>query len=510
MICSGIIHKGPANATTVGLFRQGRLKIQSSRVFYMGFRYYGQEYHLGAKLFPFGTKDQGVSNIRCYGTKCPDWSCKDGYGRVTSRSLEEARLLPNPSRTTINICRWIGNSACADAKCAQYNVALLTNECGDTIPRYHGYRDKTNWHTVRRHLKKGPKCDNSLFEPDSGPCAEPDFVQWSNQKLSCKGLHRPQSRGGKRQYRVKLKGLAHFLSPARPYASRSMFFRSDRHWPYQLFRYYRLRNPHCVFTGVSSDRIDRHNILGTLPIEAETEHLVPLSLHTRFIEVANTGWLRGSRRGSRATRAPPVDSAALKNLYYGANTLRAGLSRVARFSPNLRSPVDRVWEAFGSTTNRENMVMTQRQINAQKQTVFDIQRRCSESQWHRWLRLLIEGDRTITQELLGNLRMVLSVFRYHQIGDVAKRTERTRDMIRDQYKLIGREHRSLRHLADHWSEFYDDYVTEIEEQSRDYLIDRINMTRDALRGLLSRHHVAVRRALNLLEDDVKSGVLLPR
>ncbi|EEP78304.1 predicted protein [Uncinocarpus reesii 1704] len=330
--------------------------------------------------------------------------------------------------------------------CRRANIVLPTNfGYGSTSPRWASTVD--NWFGF-----KGCSTRNCAV-----PSREPAFER----------LKETVRLKNRRHYNVNLLNMPEFSTASRPYPSRGSLFSSERHWEYQLFRYHRLGNLHCRFTSVISDPVDYHNSQFIVPKEAESEHLIPLSLHVRFIEAANRGWLRGNRTGARATRAPPVDSVILRTLYFNGNTLHFDLKPVTRFSSNFRSPAERVWEAYGSNTNRETIVLAERDINTAKMTVFGLQNSCGDGK-----HLPFSDDRVSMLDIPN-------------------------------YELIGRRIPELRYLEDHWDEFYDDYMTEIEDYNRKYLNDRIAMIRDAIHGLSNRCAAMVRRSLNLLEDDIQ-------
>ena len=134
--------------------------------------------------------------------------------------------------------------------------------------------------------------------------------------------------------------------------------------------------------------------------------LSKLSIHQRFIQTANTGRLPSGG----LTRTAAIATPFFQNTYLVDNALPAGLPPVTQGGPDLRNPSTRVYEAFGSNTNRADLMLTDRQINGAKGQLFILNSPITTPRFRGLVQRGTGGDDTATEQFLQELRTVSSTF----------------------------------------------------------------------------------------------------
>lgn len=125
-----------------------------------------------------------------------------------------------------------------------------------------------------------------------------------------------------------------------------------------------------------------------------------------FLDDANHGRLNSAPLRSAYA---PLDSQYLSNVFLNVNALPAGLRRISPTSPDIRRPVDRVFEALGSNTNRYNMMLVARDINSVKGAIFGRKQPMGTDKWNTMVKdLKTTGNQVSLNRLLSIIRTVRS------------------------------------------------------------------------------------------------------
>lgn len=140
-----------------------------------------------------------------------------------------------------------------------------------------------------------------------------------------------------------------------------------------------------------------------------------LGIGARFIRDAGEGQLKS---GNRSTYR--IHPSHILNTFIRENRLPARLPPVTPRSRSIRNPMQRVFEAFGSNSNRHVLIPTKVQLNEAKGNLFALK----PPYRMRQIKKLAESSRnddTAIRELMQNLRLVRKMF--HQIFEVLNKTE---------------------------------------------------------------------------------------
>ncbi|KAH6707805.1 hypothetical protein BKA61DRAFT_739097 [Leptodontidium sp. MPI-SDFR-AT-0119] len=401
----------------------------------------------------------------CYGG-----SCTDAEESVSTR-VEEACTIFNPSRkyccpkpALLCDCTWRGSQPdCPDAKCKSDEVAIDLNPQGSGILACSWSPKKTDCSKVRSGPQAALTCDMSICDADPALCGDTasiglmtkrDFFTLDNGLSIAEPLYtddlEPEDEGDeysilekrkKRSVTFELLGRAAIIVFARPHPSRSQLFASALRLRTVIRRFFHLEHTQCDGTAITGVDLPTPNQASTLPRTGETEHPIDLSIHKRFVRCAE----RGILPDCSATENPGLGAAFFADQYLAENMLRQGLPLVTPNSAQYRSAYMRVWEAFGSTTNAAQFVLTDRDINGPKGRVMN----------------------------LG----AIGVFKYLQNTDVAARFQNTRDLIRERLEIIEAELPGATGLVALWDECFEAILREIKRTAQEWLLARVNQAR---------------------------------
>ncbi|KAK2742839.1 hypothetical protein FQN57_005130 [Myotisia sp. PD_48] len=432
-----------------------------------------------------------------------DTACPSGEEEVTykyeSQPCPGKRRYCCPKPAMLHDCHWVGTLFdCPDAKCAPDEVTLATSERGKAYGKCSWGRKRANCCKVKIQPPEPLVCDISICDIDPTACTPPFIFDLKIRDVESHTYHRLEKRGNSRGFNFFLAGLlAEFTMYSRNYPSRSNLFTTRAGLRDVLRRYFRLGLRDCNSGNVVGDKIAD---VKKLPPNAETEHLVPLSMHKQFITSANTGFV-----GTRVLKTLPISSAFFQNKYLKDDILPAGLPRVnpelPSRSPDLRAPVDRVFEALGSNTNRRNLVLTSRDINAIKGRIFKFEDPMSPERFHGLVTDTMRGENGTAEEILQVLRTTVAVFQYHQNSEIQERFQRTVNLVTDQLTIIETHTEGGTGLAAAWEEVVDTTLTVVEETTQTWVQERVDETLDAISNSdkrfpkLSKHLKEIKRQI---------------
>lgn len=161
-------------------------------------------------------------------------------------------------------------------------------------------------------------------------------------------------------------------------------------------------------------------------------------------------------------------------------------------------------EAFGSTTNRNNFVLAERQINAAKGSIFGLEGPISVANFAQLSTRGAGIDDDAAEEALQEIRAVISVFRYLNDPLITTRYNNVAASLRAQLVIIEANTAGGTGLAAHFDEFWPDYQRQIEIFSQVWVQDRINQMRQIYNqiGPTPRNRLQVFAALLQLESQI--------
>lgn len=147
-----------------------------------------------------------------------------------------------------------------------------------------------------------------------------------------------------------------------------------------------------------------HILLSTIPTNSDDSQLVFLA---RFAQTANWGHLPRPRprdAEERGPDGPPTRNPAIPDRFWqevwNNRSLPAGLPLVTPTSPDIRVPVTRVYERFGSTTNPNNFLFLRDAVNGVKGRIEIFVAPMAESRFRNFVNIALSGrsgaDRNVT------------------------------------------------------------------------------------------------------------------
>ncbi|XMA20475.1 hypothetical protein WAI453_013266 [Rhynchosporium graminicola] len=300
----------------------------------------------------------------------------------------------------------------------------------------------------------------------------------------------------------ELLGRAAIIVFARPHPSRAQLFASALRLRTVIRQFFHLEHTQCDDTAITGVDLPTPNQASTLPRTGETEHPIDLSIHKRFVRCAE----RGILHDGSATENSGLGAAFFADQYLAENMLRQGLPLVTPNSAQYRSTYMRVWEAFGSTTNAAQFVLTDKEINGPKGRVMNLGVVTGIPQFEIWVNQGTAGNGTATESFLQSLRTAIGVFKYLQNTDVAARFQNTRDLIREQLEIIEAELPGATGLVALWDECFEAILREIERTAQEWLLARVNQARQIYTqvGPTPRNRASVFTTLTSLERQIMS------
>ncbi|KAK3177854.1 hypothetical protein K4F52_009406 [Lecanicillium sp. MT-2017a] len=255
-------------------------------------------------------------------------------------------------------------------------------------------------------------------------------------------------------------------------------------------RWWTMRSRRCPNAMVSAESLESDT---SVPEGAQVEHTLPLVAIARFTSVANHGrqWAprpAGSpdhpERGGqitpqgRLTETPAVGNQEFwENVWNNAQGLPANLPAVTDSSPDLRRPVDRLYEATGSNTNARHFTLLAGPVNAIKGRLEIFNRPMAIANFRRYVRSAVDSDTedpdADIQRFMAPLRETRGVFQYLQADDVVTRLDATASSILSQLQIIELNIADAEGLSAHWNEFYPYYFSQVSEFARTWGSDQV-------------------------------------
>lgn len=135
-------------------------------------------------------------------------------------------------------------------------------------------------------------------------------------------------------------------------------------------------------------------------------------MHARFIESANQGRLPSGHD----TITPAIPNSFFETTYR-ESSLGTNLPPVRPGGPNFPIPYQRVFEAFGSNTNRNDLLLTEDQLNGAKGQFFILDVPIPTRRFRRLVTTGAGGDDTAVQGFLEELRVVSVALHFQYIAD---------------------------------------------------------------------------------------------
>ncbi|RWA12800.1 hypothetical protein EKO27_g2300 [Xylaria grammica] len=435
----------------------------------------------GYKVFCCDAGDWKDIMSSCYWSECGH-DCKGNEDEV-STTVKGCSIIKGRKKyccarpAPLYDCRWVGSYPdCPNAKCAPDEVAIELSTYGNSwVSRCSWGRQLTDCCKVRSLPPRPLICQENLCDIDPGLCAISDDDAFGSSPFGKRSQPEQTSpierRGGKRPFWYHLVGLAAASKMySRAYPSRGALFATAAGLRDVIRRFWQMRDGvRCNDTSVRGAPVDVNN----LPVDGETEHPIDLQVIVPFIETANRGYLPLGRR----TRTRPIPSPWWLNVWADPQGLPARLMRVSPRSPDIRSPADRVMEAFGSNTNRRNFILTQRQINAAKGAIFGLGAPISTQNFGNLAQAGAGGDGASEQRAMQEIRTVIAVFSYANDADVAMRIQNTDSLIRAQFAVIETYTQGGTGLSQLWGEFWPDYQRQVEIFAQEWVQSRITQMR---------------------------------
>ncbi|KAL7949331.1 hypothetical protein V8C42DRAFT_361877 [Trichoderma barbatum] len=336
----------------------------------------------------------------------------------------------------------------------------------------------------------GADASFSLHEKRAGPRVF-DWLTTAGVVISQRSLSSPSPPLYMRNLRNRLEGIS-------------------RNW-------WRMRSQNCDDPAVSPDPLDPDQ---PAPEGAQVEHVVPVSIHDKPLAgVANHGrqWtpraIGGQDGRQHIPSGGPTRTPAITNLTFwhevwnNATGLPAGLRRVTPESPELRRPVDRLYEAIGSNTNPTNFRLLQANLNAVKGRIEAYTAPMSELRVRQRVRAAVDplesNPHRYIRSFMAPFREVRGIFEYLRDPDIITAEDNIAAKIYTELKLLELQREEARGLSDHWNDFYPHYLYQVSEFTRTWATDQIRYIRsmyDANPRAYNRDEVL--RQLDEIEKDI--------
>lgn len=180
-------------------------------------------------------------------------------------------------------------------------------------------------------------------------------------------------------------------------------------------------------------------------------------------------------------------------------------------------PAERIFEAAGSSNNRQDLVPLASQLNGAKGRIFKLKAPIATTRFHILVR---EAARTGTdadaRTMLQHIRVPLGIFEF--LNDPAAGQQpfnRARALVRQEFELIEREMPDATNFATFADEVIEDYLQSVENRVQSWLIEQIRYaehifgtTRDA-NGHHPNSYLAVLAALSSYRSKIQN-MRLPR
>ncbi|KAK4043860.1 hypothetical protein C8A01DRAFT_31960 [Parachaetomium inaequale] len=379
-------------------------------------------------------------------------------------------------------------------------------------------------------------CDTTSCDLDPLVCSQ-DNDEWGNPFLSKRdsiitvaddddGVSLLEKRGGKQPYTWKTAAGVFITQYSLTYRTPGAYMRNIQAGLQGIARrWWRVRSRSCNDPAVSPQELERDQ---APPDTSQVEHTVPAVTIARFASVVNHGrhWAphpAGRRRSDRnggwielgqmTPEGPPTRTEAItnrefwENVWNNAEGLPPNLAPVTPNSPDLRRPVDRLYEALGSNTNAPHFTLLEGNINGMKGQIETFNSPMARDRLRRYVRRALdpgESDPAASIEsFMAPFRETRGVFQYLRSNDVVTRLDTVTAAIYTQLQFLELNIPEARGLAAHWNEFYPYYFSQVSQFARDWASTQIAYIREQYNANPRAYNrEKVLKQLKEIEDDI--------
>ncbi|KAK2013705.1 hypothetical protein LZ32DRAFT_675824, partial [Colletotrichum eremochloae] len=451
-----------------------------------------------------------------------------------------------PWDTGLYECKWRGSAPdCVGANCKTvedgkdlFEVQVDAHAGGSSWNLCSYDRKKALCCQVRVELPEPLTCEIDSCDIDVELCSQTGEDDWGNyfERRGVAGVDQDEhglamvSRdydllerrdGGKRRYPwVTSFGLV-ILQYSLTYPSPQGYMTRLRQGLIDLARAWVVRSQNCGRPGVEGQTISPST---GAPDRTQVEHTIPLVIASRFASVAEhgrmwaarpAGYMRGTREIGQAhpegpvTNTPAVGNEEFwRNVWNNAEGLPSGLPRVSERSPeDQRRPVDRIFEALGSSNNPAHFTLLQDNINGMKGRVEIFNAPMAQDRFDTFLEDATDSENDSrlvdVMSFMAPLRELVGLFQYLRADDVVTRIDATAAAVLFQLQLIELHVPESQGLSAHWNEFYPEYFGMVSEFSRTWARDRIRQIREHYdEHTDADHREEILDALKEIENDI--------
>ncbi|KAK4164086.1 glycosyl hydrolases family 18-domain-containing protein [Cladorrhinum sp. PSN259] len=451
----------------------------------------------------------GCSWTKCGGT-CP----------INKKSMLTARggcFTAKPTKhyccntdTLLHDCRWRGSMTdCPVANCEKDEVFVALDSQGESLRSCAWARHVAGCCKVSDPPPPLLTCERTTCDINPLLCIDSLDEYGVPETVTKRGLKVLEERGGPREF---------FWTTLGNYERRGLSRTYDRAVDYMANLNRRLDGlspNHYVMEGRWCDRrrLERVRIeTGTAepPEDAEVEHAIPAMMLSRFPAVASHGrqWARGRVMHARTnpvpsgprTRTPAIPESFWRDVWENPQGLPRELQVADSF--RTRRPDQAFAEGLGSSTNRANFLLLQREVNRAKGEIEIFKRHMSDDRLRRRINGAIGGNQTAAEEVLQSLQETQAVFTYLNDPDVITRADNTAALIQTALRNIEAAIPQARGLAAHWDEFYPHYFSDVSAYQRQVVTNQTMAIRAAFQASTSPFRDSVLRAVEDIENKI--------
>ncbi|KAI0157094.1 hypothetical protein GGR52DRAFT_586914 [Hypoxylon sp. FL1284] len=431
-----------------------------------------------------------------------------------------------PKDTPLHDCTWRGSRPdCPDAKCKSDEVAVRNDGYGDASWGCSWGRKKTDCCQVSKPpVVSNVNCDITTCDIEPKACDVDNTDEYGNYKREASAVDDNEvpfeKRGPKRTF-TWLSANRHLIEQvSRSYTSPDGYMRNLRNSMRDLATsWYQMRSRSCDDPAVAETTFSSTS---SAPRGGQVEHPIPLVTLSRFAAVANHGrqWrpapgndrINPSPDGPQ-TRTSPIADDFWRNVWQSANALPSDLPPVSDTSPGIQSPVQRLYERLGSTTNQAHFVLLRDAVNAVKGRVEIFNRPMSQSNFNRWVRFALNGggsvdghaysDEESVEAFMAPLRETVGMFEYLRSPEVVTRIDNVAAGLYNDLQLIERSTPGSEGLSAHWNEFYPHYFGQVSAFARTWTGDQIRYVRAQYQASTSPYRDYVLSELKKIENKIR-------
>ncbi|KAK6950778.1 hypothetical protein Daesc_007303 [Daldinia eschscholtzii] len=351
------------------------------------------------------------------------------------------------------------------------------NDCSSSAEMRVG-RKRTDCCKVTKPPPPKLYCDITICDLDNTACSgDADFeygakrdLQATNSAVSDFAL---EKRGSRRPFKWYTTAGLLITQESLTYPTPSRYVRLLQQNLQGLSRrWWQIRSRDC-----GDPHLTQMEIGDTPPSDGQVEHPIPLVTASRFAAVANHGrqWrpIPTSQRNTvpdgERTRTPAIRAEFWQNVWNNGQGLPSGLPRVTPNSPELRRPVDRIYERMGSSTNPSHLTILRNSVNAAKGLLEIFRRPMSPDNLRTHVTAALAGSERDIQAFMAPLRDTVAMFQYLRDPDLVTRMDTIAAGVYSELQIIELNTQGSEGLSAHWNEFYPYYFGQVSEFVRNYV-----------------------------------------